>query len=105
MGENMLTYQSFRSEFEKEVLDIIIRQTRNFTFKDIFREMKKICDNTVPNDYIIDIVCTSLEFCQSQNYIRSYDNTMYSLNRIYRDKFDAFIDKLNDKNLAEKNTF
>ena len=100
----MLTYENFRSEFESEVLNIIMRQARNFTFKDIFREMKKICDNTVPNDYIIDIICVCFEFCKCQKYIRSYDDTTYSLNRIYRDKLDAFIEKLNDKNRLENNT-
>ena len=101
----MLTYKNFRAEFEREVLNIIIRQTNSFTMKDIFRELKKKCDSTIPSDYIVDIVFVSLEFCESQDFIRTYDKTTYSLSRINRDKLDAFIEKLNNKNLSENNTF
>ena len=47
----MLSYRNFRAEFEREVLNIIIKKTRSFTFNDIYKELRKLCDNSIPDDY------------------------------------------------------
>ena len=101
----MLSYRNFRAEFEREVLNIIIKKTRSFTFNDIYKELRKLCDNSIPDDYIVDIVCVSIEFCLSQGYIKHYTDNVYTVSIINRDKFETFTDKLYDKDFTVKNTF
>lgn len=96
MVKNMLTYMNERVDFEKEVLNIIISQIDDFTHEDIYRALRRRSDATVPNEYILDIVCTSLEFCLNENFIEVYDRNSYTINLLNQEEFEGFIDKFSN---------
>ena len=84
---NKLTKENSRVELEKQALNIIMMNKSVFKLGELIETLRDICDESITDDEISEVVLNGLDFCLNTGRVDIYGEFTYMVDPIEQIKY------------------